>query len=97
GPSFSVGDNAQVLDLEVMPGQSQTVAVSVAIPGQAEPNAAIYDGGVPREGTAGMPFLEFSADGTELYGRKINQFGNELYRYGVVSTGLTYLADLTLP
>jgi uncharacterized repeat protein (TIGR01451 family) len=67
--SFFVGTNIGAYHLDVLPGAPQTLAVSrYTLLTGVRTSVAIYDNGVQRPLTIGAARIQFSADGTRLYG-----------------------------
>jgi hypothetical protein len=107
GPQFSLGSDAffgpyYVEDMDVMPGQPGTVAISRRFEGVSPRHAgvAIYDNGVQRptttQGHTGSNVIEFAATASRLYGynNETTEFG--FRRLDVGPTGVTELDAGTL-
>lgn len=88
-PQFSIYSGSLAEDLDVRPGFPQTVAVSRHNPFWGGfVKTALYDDGVPRSQTVVSPYIEFSADGSLLYGYGNGDsfFVNQVRSTGLVTT-----------
>jgi uncharacterized repeat protein (TIGR01451 family) len=103
-PPFSIGVNNIAIDLAVMPNAPQTVAVSRWVPSVATlADVALYDDGIPRPKIAHSPYIQFSPDGSILYGsgmngpNGLNSSSDDFYVNQVVTNGLTSVSAVPLP
>ncbi|HLL73227.1 MAG TPA: Calx-beta domain-containing protein [Pyrinomonadaceae bacterium] len=93
GLQFSVGATIPA-DMEVMPGNPQTLAVSRGLSGFSTGSVAIYDNGVQRPnassgGAYAILPIEFGASASVLYGYDSYSSGFELVKFDVNASGVT--------
>ncbi|MDQ3712621.1 MAG: FG-GAP-like repeat-containing protein [Acidobacteriota bacterium] len=89
GLQFTPNGSYQFQDMDVMPGNPQTLAVAVRYSG-----AIIYDNGVQRPnisngGAYSINTIEFSASPSTLYGYDSESSGFELVKFAVSSSGVS--------
>ncbi|PYS63737.1 MAG: hypothetical protein DMF74_09040 [Acidobacteria bacterium] len=92
GLQFPHGVSQQPADLKVMPGNPQTVAVSLGI-NNLNNGVAIFDNGVKRSSTGGGNYyavgpIEFNGSST-IYGYDSFSSGFELVKFSVSASGVT--------
>jgi uncharacterized repeat protein (TIGR01451 family) len=89
GSAFSIGAGQKVVDLEVLPGTTNSLIVSKYATGNDDYVGNIYDNGIPRANPLGsVGYLEPASDASKAYGILFNSGGTGFLNLNVTSNGL---------